>query len=151
MSELSPFLRIFEGCERGYIGRIDGTNLIKLSRREPKIAYLSYPEFEQDPHPALATSVTVHFQTFNVRFYDYRDWRNPPILHREETFLAASHPLYAKFAGLTRIEEGKGLYENSNSIGTQDGWNAILEAGGLRLQGIGCFRGVERPESPAGP
>ena len=87
LPHLAPPLRIFEGCARGYIGRIEGANLIKLSRREPKVSYLSYPDFENDPHPALAGSVTVHFQTFKVRFHDYRDRRNPFILHRKETFL----------------------------------------------------------------
>jgi DNA phosphorothioation-associated putative methyltransferase len=73
LSHLSPVLRIFEGCARAYIGRVEGANLIKLSRQEPKISYLSYPAFETDPHPALAASVTVHFQTFRVRFHDYGD------------------------------------------------------------------------------
>jgi DNA phosphorothioation-associated putative methyltransferase len=137
---LSPILRIFEGCARGYIGRVEGANLIKLSRREPKIAYLSYPEFENDPHPPLATSVTVHFQTFRVRFHDYRDRRNPPILHRKETFLAPGHPYYVKFARLTRSEESKGLYENTSTIGPRDGWQAVLEEKGLRLQGHRLLR-----------
>jgi DNA phosphorothioation-associated putative methyltransferase len=114
---------------------VEGANLIKLSRREPKIAYLSYPEFESDPHPALATSVTVHFQTFKVRFHDYRDRRNPPILHRKETFLHQDHPLHAKFARLTRIEQSKGLYDEPTMIGTRDRWLALLEAKGLRLRG----------------
>jgi DNA phosphorothioation-associated putative methyltransferase len=135
LSHLSPVLRIFEGCARGYIGRVEGANLIKLSRREPKISYLSYPNFENDPHPALAASVTVHFQTFRVRFHDYRDRRNPPILHRKEAFLHPEHPLHAKFARLTRIEERKGLYETPNIVGTRDGWQAILVQKGLRLHG----------------
>jgi DNA phosphorothioation-associated putative methyltransferase len=135
IAHLSPLLRIFEGCARGYIGRVDGANLIKLSRREPKISYLSYPDFEGDPHPALVASVTVHFQTFRVRFHDYRDRRNPPILHRKETFLPPDHPLYAKFARLTRIEETKGLYDDPPRIGTRDGWNAALAEKGLHLRG----------------
>jgi DNA phosphorothioation-associated putative methyltransferase len=140
LAHLSPILRIFEGCARGYIGRVEGANLIKLSRREPKIAYLSYPEFESDPHPPLATSVTVHFQTFRVRFHDYKDRRNPAILHRKETFLAPGHPQYAKFARLTRIEESKGLYENTSTIGTRDGWQAVLEGKGFHLQGHRLLR-----------
>jgi DNA phosphorothioation-associated putative methyltransferase len=54
LEHLSPTLRVFEGCARGYIGRVEGTNIIKLFRQEPKVSYLSYPEFESDPHPALA-------------------------------------------------------------------------------------------------
>ena len=140
LPHLSPLLRIFEGCARGYIGRVEGANLIKLSRREPKISYLSYPEFESDPHPALTASVTVHFQTFRVRFHDYRDRRSPPILHRKETFLHPDHPLYAKFARLTRSEESKGLYDDPRRIGARDGWYTVLAEKGLRLKGHRLIR-----------
>ena len=140
LPHLSPVLRIFEGCARGYMGRVEGANLIKLNRREPKISYLSYPDFEHDPHPALASSVTVHFQTFRVRFHDYKDRRNPPILHRKETFLDPEHPLHAKFAKLTRSEESKGLYEDTRRIGTRDRWDAALEEKGLRLRGHRLIR-----------
>ena len=79
--------------------------------------------------------MTVHFQTFRVKDRDYRKHRNPPILHRKETFLAPDNPLFDKFARLTRIEEAKGLYEDIRKIGTQDGWNEILAAKKLALKG----------------
>ncbi len=135
LASLSPILRLFEGCARGYIGRVDGANLIKLHRTEPKVSYLSYPDFEGDPHPALGFSMTVHLQTFRVKFRDYSDYRNPPILHRKESFLAADHLLQPKFARLTRIEEEKGLYDDPSRIGTREGWNEVLAAKGLELRG----------------
>lgn len=135
LDALSPLLRLYEGCARGYIGRIDDANLIKLHRDEPKISYLSYPEFETDPHPAVASSVTVHLQTFRVKYRDFRSYKNPPILHRKELFVQKDHPLYAKFERLTRIEEQKGLYESSEAIGTRDGWRAVLRAKGVSLRG----------------
>jgi len=49
LDSLSPTLRVFEGCARAYIGRADGANVIKLHRSEPKVSYLSYPDFETDP------------------------------------------------------------------------------------------------------
>jgi len=61
--------------------------------------------------------------------------RNPPILHRKETFLAAERPLRAKFARLTRLEEAKGLFAHVSRIGMRDGWEAVLAAKGLRLAG----------------
>lgn len=130
-----PVLRLFEGCARGYIGRVEGANVIKLHRGDPKVSYLTYPEFETDPHPALAHSMTVNLQTFRGKSRRYSGQRNPPILHRKEAFVAPDHPLHAKFARLTRIEESKGLYEDSSRIGTRDGWNAALTARGLRLSG----------------
>jgi DNA phosphorothioation-associated putative methyltransferase len=86
-------LRLFEGCARGYLGRVEGANVVKLSRTEPKVSYLSYPDFEADPHPALAEALTVNLRTFGLRIRRYTQYRNPPILHRKEAFLAEGHPL----------------------------------------------------------
>jgi DNA phosphorothioation-associated putative methyltransferase len=151
LDALSPLLRLYEGCARGYLGRIDGANLIKLHRREPQISYLSYPEFESDPHPAIASSTTVNLQTFRVTIRDFRSYRNPPILHRKELFVQRDHPHYVKFERLTRVEEQKGLYENPNFIGTRDGWNATLRMKGFALRGHRVLQTKVRgtPEYPA--
>ena len=135
IDQLPPSLRVFEGCARAYIGRVEGANLIKLGRLEPRISYLTYPAFEEDPHPALAHSLSVHLQTFRVRTRDYSDYRNPPILHRKETFLPAEHPLRAKFARLTAAEEAKGLLDEANRIGTRNQWEQVLSEKGLSLRG----------------
>ena len=135
LESLPPLLRLYEGCAGGYIGRVDGANLVKLHTGEPKVSYLSYPDFESDPHPALASSMTVHLQTFRVRERNYTTSSNPPILHRKETFVASDHPLRAKFARLTRQEESKGLYEAPAHIGTRRGWEELLVAKGLVLRG----------------
>ena len=132
---LPPLLRLYEGCARGYIGRVEEANVVKLHTDEPRVSYLSYPEFEADPHPALAEGMTVHLQTFRVRERNYRGSRNPPILHRKETFLAPDHPLHAKFARLTRQEESKGLYEETTTIGTRRGWEQLLSGKRLKLRG----------------
>ena len=135
LDSLPPLLRLYEGCARGYIGRVEGANVIKLHTNEPRVSYLSYPEFESDPHPALVEGMTVHLQTFRVRERDYRGFRNPPILHRKETFLAPDHPLHAKFSRLTRQEESKGLFEETTTIGTRRGWERLLSEKRLMLRG----------------
>jgi DNA phosphorothioation-associated putative methyltransferase len=117
------------------VGPVEGANVVKLNRLEPRISYLSYPAFEDDPHPALAQSLSVHLQTFRVRTRDYSNAGNPPILHRKETFLAAEHPLRAKFARLTAAEEAKGLLDEGNRIGTRNQWEQILSKKGLSLRG----------------
>ena len=132
---LPPLLRLYEGCARRYIGRVDSANLIKLHTGEPRVSYLYYPDFESDPHPALAAAMTVHLQTFRVRERDYSSTTNPPILHRKETFVGSDHPLHAKFARLTRQEESKGLYEAPSNIGTRLGWEEVLSSKGLCLRG----------------
>ena len=135
LDALPPLLRLYEGCARSYIGRIDGANLIKLHNDEPIISYLSYPDFESDPHPALAEATTVHLQTFRVRERHYRASKNPPILHRKELFLLPDHPLSGKFARLTRHEESKGLFEECSRIGTRHGWEQRLRDCGFALKG----------------
>ena len=135
-----PLLRLYEGCARGYIGRVDGANIIKLHTGEPKVSYLSYHRFDSDPHPALAESLTVHLQTFRLREQDYRSRQNPPILHRKEAFLNSDHPLHAKFARLTRLEESKGLYDDPAHIGTRRGWEELLSEKGLTLRGHRLIR-----------
>ncbi len=78
LEALSPVLRLFEACARGYLGQVEGANIIKLHRAEPRISYISYPTFEYDPHPALASSLTVHLQTFRVRYNEFHSRVNPP-------------------------------------------------------------------------
>lgn len=145
LESLSPILRLFEGCARAYIGRAEGANLIKLHRSEPKVSYLGYPEFESDPHPALASSLTVHFQTFRVKARDYTSYKNPPVLHRKETFLLPDHRDRHKFARLTRIEEQKGLYEDASRIGTRDGWEHTLRSKGFYIKGHRLLKSKVRP------
>ena len=151
LDQLSPVLRLYEGCACGLIGRIEDANIIKLNRTEPKISYLSYPEFETDPHPALALSVTVHLQTFRVKSRDYRKYSNPPILHRKEAFLASDHKFYEKFARLTRIEASKGLYDDTDRIGTRDTWNKLLMERGLSFKGHRLVRRRERQPQSISP
>jgi DNA phosphorothioation-associated putative methyltransferase len=144
LDRLPASLRVFEGCARAYIGRVEGANIIKLARLEPRISYLSYPAFEDDPHPALAQSLSVHLQTFRVRTRNYSDFRNPPILHRKEVFLPAEHPLRAKFARLTAAEESKGLLAEGARIGTRTQWEQTLAAKGLALRGHRLVRASNR-------
>ena len=99
------------------------------------ISYLSYPDFERDPHPALAESLVVNLQTFDVRYYDYRESDSPPILHRKETFVPADYPTRVKFECLTRQEERWGLYEAPASIGRRDQWDQLLADKGIQLSG----------------
>ncbi len=132
---LPSILRVYEGCARAYIGSVEGANIVKLHRRKPQVSYLAYPEFERDPHPSLQASLIVPLQAFHIQYYEYMDSKNPPIIHRKEEFIAADHPYKAKFSRLTKQEECSGLYEDTSSIGTRKGWEAMLEKKGLRFSG----------------
>lgn len=146
LTALSPILRLYEGCARGYLGRVEGANIIKLHRGEPKISYLSYPDFEDHPHPALASALTVQLQTFRVRTRRYDPARNRPILHRKELFVAKDYPQFGKFARLTRIEESKGLFEDTSRIGLEQGWQDVLSEKGLYLKGHRLLSTANRVE-----
>jgi DNA phosphorothioation-associated putative methyltransferase len=135
LHNLPPVLRIYEGCARSYIGSVEGANIVKLHRGYPQISYLSYPEFEQNPHPALAASLIVPLQTFRAQFRDYRESKNPFILHRKEEFISLDHPLQQKFSRLTKQEEKYHLFDDPKSIGTSDGWQKVLNARGVCLAG----------------
>lgn len=135
IAELPILLRLYEGCARNYLGVVPGANIVKLANYGPKVSYLSYPDFDRDPHPTLTASVSVDLQTFRVRQRHYTNDRNPPILHRKETFVGPDHPDRPKYERLTRLEEAKGLYEDQALIGTREGWERALQAKSLTLRG----------------
>ena len=123
--------RVPPGC----LGTLDGPKLIKLHRQSGKVSYLVYPDFETDPHPALARSVKLSLRTREIDCFDYTASSNPPILHRKESFLTADHSLHAKFARLTQQQEKHGLLDETATIGTKDGWQARLTERGYVLRG----------------
>ena len=115
-------VRLYEACARAYIGRVDGANLIKLSRETPKVSYLSYPDFDEQAHPALERSVQVSLQTFRLRVDRYDERDNPPILHRKELFVLPDYPGRDAFEAFTKEEEAAGLYADPVP-GTLKEWN----------------------------
>jgi len=140
LSCLPSVLRVYEGCARVYIGAVEGANIVKLHRDAPQVSYLAYPDFERDPHPALAASLIVHLQTFRVQYREYMNSSNPPILHRKEEFISTDHPLWPKFARLTQQEERWCLYDHPERIGTRDGWQTVLNDRGVYLSGHRLLR-----------
>jgi DNA phosphorothioation-associated putative methyltransferase len=132
---LDPRLGVYEGCARAYLGEIDGANLIKLHRHSGKVSYLVYPGFAIDPHPSLLRSVKLSLRTQEINCHEYTSSANPPILHRNETFLTNDHPFRAKFARLSEHEKKYGLLDDSPTIGTKEGWLVRLSARGFSLRG----------------
>lgn len=135
MHELPALLRVYEGCARALVGTVEDANIVKLFRDVPAVSYLSYPDFEADPHPVLVESVHCDLQGQSVRFQNFRRRANPPILHRKELFVSKQSPLRAKFGRLTAAEERAGLYQHPESIGTRDGWQATCASHGVSIKG----------------
>ena len=110
-------------------------NLLKLHTNEFAVTFLSYPEFDTDPHPALIEATKINLNTGSVVRTDYRDRANSPILHRKEMFLPKGDPRAADFAALTAREEEAGLYEDPSRIGLRVQWSTLLKRAGLTYEG----------------
>jgi DNA phosphorothioation-associated putative methyltransferase len=130
-------------------------NLLKLHTDQLAITFLSYPDFEDDPHPALAEATKINLNTGTVVRTDYRQRTNPPILHRKETFLPSGHPRVTEYAALTSAEEQAGLYRDPSRIGLRLYWHTLLKRLGLshdghRLAelGKGCTKMASEAEAP---
>lgn len=135
VEDMPHLLRVYEGCARNYLGVVEEATVIKLNRLKPKVSYLSYPDFDSNPHPALMAALVVNLQTFEVKHWNHTESENPTILHRKETFVGAGYPGREKFARLTAQEERAGLFENSHHIGHAEEWDAILRKKALQLRG----------------
>lgn len=123
---LPPVLRVLDGCARTLVGTVPGANVIKLHRERPRVTYLSYPNFGHNPHPLLATALTVNLNDLTVDLRDYRRSPNRPLLHRTEEFLAPDDPRRENLAAITEAEVNASLYEAPERIGTVDGWREQL-------------------------
>jgi DNA phosphorothioation-associated putative methyltransferase len=105
----------------------DDWRIVKLHENQFAISFLSYPEFNTDPHPALAEATKINLNTGTVVRSDYRGRVNPPILHRKETFLPPNDPRIPAFAALTKQEEEAGLYRDLSRIGLRTHWQSLLK------------------------
>ena len=143
LSRLSPLLRVYEGCGRALTGTVPEANIVKLNRIEPKVSYLAYPDFDKDPHPALATSVRADLRHLDIKYRDFRGRTNPPILHRKETFVPSDYPGRAKFARLTAQEEKHGLLPTT--IGMANQWTALVADKGFRYSGHRLIKAKQQP------
>lgn len=110
-------------------------NLIKFHTESFKVSLLWYPDFFNDPHPALAEAVVADLTTGDVKVLCYGTKTNPPILHRKETMLPMDHPKAATYARLTQAEEKAGLYTEPSRIGFKLTWERLLAEKGLVYEG----------------
>ena len=108
-------------------------DLAKIARDGRSVSLLGYPDFLDDPHPALEWSLLVNLETGDVKERSWASSKSPPILHRKETFLSPDHPDYEKFAELTRQEADLGLLSR-HTIGTRRKWEELLEQEGVYVE-----------------
>ncbi|MBI4625799.1 MAG: hypothetical protein HY736_21585 [Verrucomicrobia bacterium] len=106
-------------------------NLLKIQTDQVALTFLSYPEFDAEPHPALAEATRINLNTGLVSRTDYRYRSNPPILHRKETFLPPNDSRISSYAALTKREEEAGLFRDRSRIGLRVPWLTLLKRLGL--------------------
>jgi DNA phosphorothioation-associated putative methyltransferase len=145
LDQLDPLLRLYEGCAARTIGRPEQTTLIKFHLQKPQITYLFYPDFDQDPHPALHTSMAIGLRDLQVRYRDY-DPDNPPLLHQKHQTLTPDYPGYAKFLKLSQQEDRWGLLEDMAAILDRRGWQHCLRRHGTELRGHRLVRQTQKPQ-----
>lgn len=146
LNALPALLRVYEGCARVLVGKVEAANVIKLSRLKPSVSYLAYPDFDRTAHPPLSGSLVVNLKGLRVKYHDYGAATNRPILHRKEEFVTADFPLRQKFERLTRQEERFKLFEFPQQIGFEQNWLELLEERGCRIIGHRLIR-KPRPDA----
>lgn len=112
-------------------------NIVKFQKRDFKISFLNYPDFDKYAYPALKSSRTVDLTKYGVKLSDYSKSNNPPILHRKETFVADDYKHIDIFREITAEGEAIGLYENVRSIGFKKNWERLISNKGYYLDETG--------------
>jgi DNA phosphorothioation-associated putative methyltransferase len=121
----------------------DAWNIAKYYKQDFKIALLNYPDFEADAYPALHQSYTIDLQKLSLRKADYSSSDNPPILHRKETFVLPSHPLFDVFCQFTKEGEKLGLYDNTRTIGFRKNWLKLIAQKGRYIDSDGHLKPLD--------
>ncbi|MGB5973494.1 MAG: DNA phosphorothioation-associated putative methyltransferase [Nodosilinea sp.] len=135
LAHLYPTLQAVEKKARTSTALAKKATLVKFSLDKPQIAYLFYPDFDTEAHPALQSSIQVNLETLKATGRDYSTTDNPPVLHRKETFVIPDYPYYATFAWLTKQEEALGLLDDPRGIGFRHAWEQRLQERKLVIHG----------------
>ena len=135
LESLETLLRLYEGCASRTVGRLEEANVIQFSWRIPKITYLFYPDFDENPHPSLHTRMQIQLTDLRVYYSDYSQEENPPILHYKDSLVTPDYPLYETFKQLTQKEQELGLIEDYRKVNRLQGWLDCLEENNVSLQG----------------
>jgi DNA phosphorothioation-associated putative methyltransferase len=109
-------------------------DVLKFGVREPALSLLQYPDFLDDAFPVLGASAKFDLVTQKLAITDYSQRASRPVLHRKELMLPPNHPAIRPAQALSRKAEELGLFENPSTIGTERGWQAALDAKGVRVE-----------------
>ena len=110
-------------------------NVVKFNVNDDVLSLLSYPDFFDEPFPALARSWRIDLTSKRVETRHYANSYNPPILHRKEQFIPTTHPRRAEFIEVTKTAEQLGLFDNTLRIGFKRAWEDLIAECGFQLIG----------------
>ena len=109
-------------------------NVLKINEKLRRVSFLYYENFDTDAFPVLADAWTYNEVANETAYRSYRTSRNPPILHRKELLVDASHPNYNDWAKLTANAERLGLFETPTTIGFKYNWYKLIHSKGYKLE-----------------
>lgn len=126
---------IARACELAGLILDQDFNVIKFASCDQALSLLDYPNFFTEPFPALKRGWTIDLNKKTVKPRNYKDSKNPPILHRKELFIPQDYPNIATFQALTAQAESLGLFAEPKIIGFQSTWQSLIAGKGYILQG----------------
>ena len=125
---------IQRACEQLPTSLHDMPNVAKMNLRTGRVSLLSYPTFFDEPFPILASAwICQPGGVPEPTFRTYTSSLNPPVLHRKELLVGASHPRFADWSRLTATAEDLGLFDDTSIIGFHLNWIRLLECKGYEL------------------
>jgi len=108
-------------------------NVIKYDGKSKTLSLLWYPNFFEQPFPALEKSYRVDLNTQRVEKRSYQSSLNPPILHRKELLIGKDTPNIEQYRQLTATAEQLGLFENPIKIGFKQAWDELIRDKGFQI------------------
>ena len=108
-------------------------NVIKFDETYRTTSLLSYPTLGDAAFPELAESWVLSSDG-KMKYRDYRQSLNPPILHRKELLLPSNHPGVADAIRLTSELEEIGAFDDTTRIGYRKQWNLLLRSLGFFIE-----------------
>lgn len=141
---LPAVLRVLDGAARRLIGELDSATVVKIHLDRPNVSYLEYPDFDRLAHPPLRSGYLVRIDGLSCDYRNYSRHPDPPVLHRKELLIPVEDQRFKRFRALTRQEEKAGLFQNPQSVGRREQWEALLARRGVRVAGHRLVR-VKRP------
>ena len=134
LESLEPLLRIYEGCARALVGELDDANVVKLHRFSGKVSYITYDEFDKNPHPPLKERMKVSLRSLNIDWFDYSTWEDPYLLITKSSLIQESHPKHDLFRRLELAEFKHGMQFDSEQVRRSEMCTA-LRIFGIELRG----------------